>query len=81
MFWEHMDGYAVRWGKYKALKHKDKETWELYDLQTDRTETTDLASVNPEILEKLKTKWLEWANANYVFPKGIADSTKNKKKE
>jgi arylsulfatase len=69
MFWEHMDGYAVRWGKYKALKHKDKETWELYDLKTDRTETNDLASQNPEILEKLKTKWLEWANSYHVFPK------------
>lgn len=71
MFWEHISGNAVRWGRWKAVKPKKhgEEAWELYDVVADRTETRNLAADHPEIFEKLKNKWHEWAKRCHVVPK------------
>jgi arylsulfatase A-like enzyme len=71
MFWEHVNGNAVRWGKWKAVKPKDggDDTWELYDVEADRTETRNLATEQPEVFEKLKAEWHEWAVRCHVVPK------------
>ena len=36
--------------------------WELYDLKTDRGETTDLAARHPDRVEKLAAAYQQWAN-------------------
>jgi len=46
----------------------DKDKWELYNLNEDWTETTDLASTYPEKLEALKTLFDSLAVANNVYP-------------
>ncbi len=46
-----------------------KRQWELYNIKNDRTETNNVAAQHPDLVEKLKNKWNEWANKNKVLPK------------
>ena len=48
------DNYAVRQGRYKAVHDSGgTNTWELYDLSTDISETTDLSLTNPTKMAEL----------------------------
>jgi len=51
---------AVRDGKWKLLVNSDGSGIELYDLEADRNETTNLASAHPELTKKLAEKALLW---------------------
>jgi arylsulfatase A-like enzyme len=42
--------------------------WELYDLRTDPTETTDLSAQHPEKVRELADAWEQAACDNQVFP-------------
>jgi arylsulfatase A-like enzyme len=48
---------AVRMGKWKAVKSNLRKNpgaaWELYDLDNDRSETTNLAAQHPDILRQM----------------------------
>ena len=46
----------------------DKDKWELYHVDVDRSESKDLAKENPEKLEALKKLWDEEANKNFAKP-------------
>src|SRR5262249_13553304 len=46
IFWEHEGNRAVRAGKWKLVEKHPGE-WELYDLEKDRTELTNLAVKQP----------------------------------
>jgi len=46
----------------------DKDKWELYHTDVDRSESQDLAKENPEKLEALKVLYLEEARKNYALP-------------
>ena len=46
----------------------DSETWELYHLDVDFSETHDLAHEQPERLAKMKTLWIQEAQAHQVLP-------------
>lgn len=48
--------------------HFDKDRWELYNVDKDRSESTDLAGKYPEKLEQLKKVWFEEAKKNNVLP-------------
>ncbi|OPZ11682.1 MAG: Choline-sulfatase [candidate division BRC1 bacterium ADurb.BinA364] len=67
LFWEHEGNRAVRDGKWKIVS-KYKEPWELYDIEADRTELRDLAAEHPELLERMKAQYDEWAAARNVEP-------------
>jgi arylsulfatase A-like enzyme len=51
---------AVRDGEWKLLVHDDGHGAELYDLATDRNETTNLAAQRPEITKRLTENVLRW---------------------
>jgi len=70
MYWEHEDNCAIRWGKWKAVKKLASQTWELYDMEKDRTESRNLADENAGIVKQLNDEWYRWANSHYVLPKG-----------
>ena len=67
LFWEHSGNKAVRAGKWKLVS-RNRGVWELYDLQKDRTELTDLAGKNPAKVEELKAKYEAWAKRSGVLP-------------
>lgn len=51
---------AVREGKWKLLVNADGSNVQLYDLETDERETTNLADKNPEVTQRLKEAALNW---------------------
>jgi arylsulfatase A-like enzyme len=60
MFWAHAGNYALRSGKWKLVL-KAGGQWELYDIETDRTELHDLAAPVPDNVNALAAKWEAWA--------------------
>lgn len=69
MAWEHQNNQAVRYGKWKLVKKRKQNEWLLFDLDTDRTETNNLAEVHPEIVQQLSAYWDRWAVEYGVLPK------------
>jgi len=69
IFFEHEGNRAVRDGKWKLVA-KENKPWELYDMETDRTEMHDLSAQHPEIVARLAAAWEEWAKRANVLPLG-----------
>ncbi len=46
-------GRAVRWGDWKAVRKKDTEAWELYDLKTDVGEEKNVAAAQADVLKRI----------------------------
>lgn len=66
IFWERAGNRAVRKGKWKIVSTYPAYKWELYDLETDRGETTDVASANPNIVDQLSADYFRWAEKTGV---------------
>ena len=62
---------AYRAGKWKLVWGVTAKKWELYDMESDRTETVDLSEKYPAIVNKLHNSWLEWAKRSEVPPREI----------
>lgn len=45
---------AVRWGDWKAVRGRNAAEWELYDLKSDRKESTNLSAQHPDVMAKIK---------------------------
>ncbi|WP_221031973.1 arylsulfatase [Actomonas aquatica] len=60
--WELMGNRAVRDGRWKLVWGAGKQRWELYDLDTDRAETKDLAEHYPARAAALAAVWEHWAD-------------------
>ena len=45
---------AVRSVNWKLLRHSDEKPWELYDLEVDPTESSDLAAKRPELVARME---------------------------
>ena len=72
LYWELDDCRAVRKGKWKAVspgperRHAGfdiaagQEGWELYDMESDRCESNDLASRYPDVVQELNGLWQTW---------------------
>jgi arylsulfatase len=69
LFWEHESNRAVRDGQWKLVA-KEGQPWELYDMEKDRTEMSDLAATEPERVKTLAAKWNAWAARANVLPLG-----------
>lgn len=67
LFWEHEGNRAVLSGKWKLVQQHNRE-WELFDMQADRTETTDLSDEMPGKAAELKAMYDEWAERAGVLP-------------
>ncbi|MGE3316548.1 MAG: sulfatase [Planctomycetaceae bacterium] len=66
LFWRYGQQAAVRKGNWKYVR-RTEEGEQLYDLNSDIGETTNLASSKPEILDELKKTYASW-NAELVAP-------------
>jgi arylsulfatase A-like enzyme len=82
LFWEHEGNRAIRIGKWKLVS-KHPGDWELYDLDSDRTEMNNLASQQQDRVLDMATKWEAWAKRVGVsaWPLPKADSGKGKVKK
>ncbi|HEY8505844.1 MAG TPA: sulfatase-like hydrolase/transferase [Gemmataceae bacterium] len=67
LYWEHQGNRAVRDGKWKLVAAHNGP-WELYDLEADRTELTDLSAKFPDRTKGLAAKWEAWAERCGVKP-------------
>ena len=64
LFWENVGTKAVRQGKWKLVGYGDPaaaKNWELYDLEEDRTEVTNLAQQHPDRVSQMAKAWRAWA--------------------
>jgi arylsulfatase A-like enzyme len=75
LFWERAGNRAVRDGKWKLVSIYPSYQWELYNLENDRGETTNVAQENPAIVNALSAKYFEWAEKT-----GVVDYNKIKPK-
>lgn len=60
LFWEHLGNAAVRRGRWKLVR-EHAAPWELYDLDADRSELTDLAGRHPALVSELAGAYRRWA--------------------
>ncbi|WP_298852000.1 arylsulfatase [uncultured Ruegeria sp.] len=62
IFWEHEGNAAIRLGQFKLVRLHDL-AWELYDIEADRTELTNLAGRNPALENNLIRQYESWAES------------------
>jgi arylsulfatase len=67
LYWEHEGNSAVRKGKWK-LVCEYPGVWELYDMESDRTEMHDLSAVQPDVVRELTQLYELWAEGCNVLP-------------
>jgi len=68
IFWEHEANRAVRMGSWKLVAKGLEGPWELYNMDADRTELTDLAAKDPARVKSMAEQWHEIAAATNVYP-------------
>lgn len=68
LYWEHEGNRAIRVGKWKLVAKSPRGAWELYDMETDRTEMRDLAGQQPERVKELAGRWEAWAKRAKAVP-------------
>jgi arylsulfatase len=61
--WQWSQGKAIREGRWKLVSFGEEAEWELYDMDTDLTETRNLSDSYPEIVKDLAGKWESWSKA------------------
>lgn len=66
---EHFGARYARIGNWKLVSLANDSTKHLYDLASDKTETTDLAARYPEKVRELERHWDQWAKTHQVLPK------------
>lgn len=84
IFWEHEGNKAVRLGNYKLVqewKEDNKDDWELYDLEKDRTETINLIMEIPDKANEMIAMYNAWATKIKVLPWDEVNKIRAKKRE
>lgn len=61
LFWGLYGNRAVRQGKWKMVWGTTRGKWELYNLETDRSETVDVIENHPEQARRMERAWMRWA--------------------
>lgn len=60
--WSVPRHHVVRKGRWKAIRPRTGGAWQLFDLQADGTETTDLAAHEPDRVQELARHFATWQN-------------------
>jgi arylsulfatase len=67
--WEHYGKAAIRDGKWKLVRVGMNKSWELYDMEKDRSEVNNLAEQMPDKVEQLSAKWQSEAERTLILPR------------
>jgi len=78
IYWEHEGNKAVLVHPWKLVA-KHPGPWELYNLEADRAESTDIAKDQPERVREFAARWQAWAERSHVLP--LRPYAKDKKKK
>lgn len=68
LFWEHEGNRAMRDGKWKLVARGANGPWELYDIESDRTELHNLVESESERAASMIAKYEAWALKSLVKP-------------
>jgi arylsulfatase len=68
LYWAHTDNHAIRRGRWKLVSPDGRDTWQLYDMVEDRTETTDLTDQRPDLAGDLAEQHRAWSDRVGVLP-------------
>ena len=63
--WPHL---GIRCGRWKMMVSQELDRTELYDIEADWAETTNVAEVNPDVVEALTKKMLAWKRSVLTEP-------------
>jgi len=66
--WEHQGHRGVRQNRWKLVSSYPEDTWELYDMEADRTEVHNLIDEEPEKSNELENIYQQWAERIGVLP-------------
>lgn len=67
---------AVRWQNWRLYKKYEQDPWQLFDLQADPREETDLAAKHPDVVEQLAAKHGAWSQT--LVPLGQVPRLRNR---
>ncbi len=70
LFFEHDGHKSVIRGPWKANQLRRDQAWQLYHIEQDRTETTDVGGEHPGVLQSLVQQWRRWAD-DVDLPHGL----------
>ena len=68
LYWEFQGRQAVRLGKWKAYRRASDGQFELYDLEADRGETSDLTAEYPDVVSRITAIMVEARTESELFP-------------
>ncbi len=68
LYFEHGGNRAIRRGKWKLVAKGAGGDWELYDMETDRSELNDLSDERPELVRELASDWERFARKSDMLP-------------
>jgi arylsulfatase A-like enzyme len=68
LYWEFQGRQAVRLGKWKAYRQASDGAFELYDLEADRGETSNVAGEHQEIVARISSIMREARTRSELFP-------------
>ena len=68
IYWEHEGNRAMREGKWKLVAKGANGSWELYDIDADRTELNNLSEAEPKRLADMAERWEAWAEKALAKP-------------
>lgn len=60
LHWSAPNNQATRVGRWKIVNERPGGSWQLFDLEADATETTDLAAKHPDRVTELTGKFEAW---------------------
>lgn len=59
---------AIRWGKWKVIRHKPRTPLELFDLMQDIGETNNVASENPDVIRQIAERLNTVRTVSRTYP-------------
>ena len=70
LLWEHYDSRAILRGKWKLVGLPGR-SWELYDIEADRSEMQELSEQHPETAKELADLWEKEAHRTLIYPRPV----------
>jgi arylsulfatase A-like enzyme len=68
LYWEFQGKQVVRIGRWKGIRIASTDALELYDLEADLGETTDVAAKHPDVVARIRTTMRTARTESELFP-------------